>query len=99
MQTMKIIATRKPEQNVAAFDPWTAVHLTTGLAMGLMAVPLRRAMSASIAYEVVEQWFERYTWGQEFFETHGPESLPNAIVDTIAFFVGYRLGELWNQRE
>lgn len=96
---MKIVATRKAEQNRAALDPWTMVHLAAGLATGLMAIPLSRAMSAAIAYEVVEQWLERGAWGQELFETHGPETLPNALVDTAVFFVGHRLGVLWNRTE
>lgn len=94
---MKIVATRKPEQNRAVLDPWTVVHLAAGLAAGLMAVPLSRAMSAAIAYEVVEQWLERSPWGQELFETHGPEILPNALADTAVFLAGHRLGDLWNR--
>lgn len=96
--SMKIIATRKPEQNTAALDPWTAVHLATGLAVGLMAVPLRWALGASVVYEVIEQGFERRDSGQELFETRGPESLPNALADTLAFYVGHRLGAAWNRR-
>lgn len=96
---MNIIATRKAEQNEAAVDPWSLVHLSTGLALGLMNVPIRWALGASLAYEVAEQWFERRAWGQDFFATHGPESLPNAIVDSVAFFAGYRLGELWNRTD
>lgn len=93
----KVIATRKAEQNQAAIDPWTAVHLSAGLALGLIDVPLRWALSASLAYEVAEQWFERRAWGQAFFVTSGPETLPNAIVDTTALLVGHRLGALWNE--
>lgn len=95
---MKIIATHKPDQNRAAIDPWTLVHLSAGLAVGLMAIPLRSGMTAAIAYEVVEQWFERHEWGQDLFKTSGPESLPNAFVDTAVFYVGHRLGERWNER-
>lgn len=94
---MKIIATGKAEQNEAAIDPWTVVHLSTGLALGLMNVPIRWALGASLAYEIAEQWFERIEWGQELFVTHGPESLPNALVDSVVFYAGYRLGERWNR--
>lgn len=94
---MNIIATRKAEQNVAAIDPWTAIHFTTGLAAGLMELPLRWTFGAALAYEVAEQWFEREEWGQEFFETSGPETVPNAIVDSLAFVIGHRLGRLWNR--
>lgn len=94
---MNIIATAKAEQNEAAIDPWTVVHLSTGLALGLMNVPVRWALSGSLAYEIAEQWFERLKWGQEFFATSGPESPPNVIVDSLVFFAGHRLGQMWNR--
>ena len=31
---MKFLAARKAEQNLAAVDPWTAVHVAAGLAAG-----------------------------------------------------------------
>lgn len=96
---MNIIALRKADQNEAAVDPWTAVHLAAGLATGLMDVPIRWALSAALAYEIAEQWFERRDWGQKLFVTHGPESLPNAVVDTAIFYAGYRLGQLWNRTD
>ena len=95
---MKFIAEHKHEQNRAAVDPWTAVHMAAGLALGLMNVPLRYAVTASIAYELAEQVFERHEAGQNFFQTSGPESLPNAIVDTAVFIAGHRLGRIWNER-
>lgn len=94
---MKIIAREKSEQNRAAVDPWTAVHLAAGLAAGLMNVPLAAAVAASLAYEIAEQFFERQRWGQELFETSGPESPANAVVDTAVFFAGHVLGRLWNE--
>lgn len=94
---MKIIATRKEEQNVAAVDPWTAVHLASGLALGLMDVPFRFSLGAATGYEVAEQVFERRKWGQELFETSGPETLPNAFVDLAVFALGHYLGTRWNR--
>ena len=94
---MKIIATQKSEQNRAAVDPWTMVHLSAGLALGLMEVPRRWAVGASIAYEVAEQVFERREWGQELFKVSRPESLPNALADSAVFLAGYRLGRMWNE--
>ncbi|MBW3553187.1 MAG: hypothetical protein KY466_06745 [Gemmatimonadetes bacterium] len=94
---MKIMAREKSEQNQAAIDPWTVVHLAAGLAAGLMNVPLAGAMAASVVYEVAEQFFERQRWGQELFATSGPESPPNAVVDTAVFLVGHVLGRLWNE--
>jgi hypothetical protein len=93
---MLLIAREKSEQNEAAVDPWTVVHLAAGLAFGLMNVPLRYAVIASAAYEIAEQVFERYEWGRELFETSGPESAPNAAVDVMVLVAGHRLGQLWN---
>lgn len=94
---MPLVATRKIEQNKAAIDPWTAVHLTSGLAMGLMDIPLGRALAAAVAYELAEQVFERKAWGQALFVTAGPESIPNAAMDTAIFVVGHWLGRAWNR--
>lgn len=94
---MKIIATKKVEQNRAAADPWTTVHFSFGLALGLMSVPLRWALAASIGYELVEQWFERRELGKELFRTSGPETIPNAAVDVVVLLIGHRLGERWNE--
>jgi hypothetical protein len=93
---MKLVATRKSEQNRAAVDPWTAVHLAMGLALGLTATPLCRALAAAVAYEVAEQVFERRAWGQAFFVTSGPEALANAMVDLAVFVAGHGLGRAWN---
>lgn len=93
---MKLLATEKSEQNRAAVDPWTVVHFSTGLALGLMDVTLTKALGASLGYEVVEQYAERHRWGQDLFETSGPESLPNAAVDMAAFAAGHWLGGRWN---
>ena len=93
---MKLLASRKSEQNQAALDPWTVVHLASGLALGLTAVPIRYAFAAAVAYEVAEQVFERKAWGQALFETSGPEGLANALIDTAAFAMGHRLGQAWN---
>jgi hypothetical protein len=92
----RILATRKSEQNRAAADPWTAVHLASGLALGLIGVPLRHALAAAVAYEVAEQVFERQAWGQALFVTSGPEVLANALVDTAIFAAGHWLGRAWN---
>ena len=95
---MKLFATRKQEQNEAALDPWTLVHFSTGMAFGLMNVPKRWAVAATVAYELAEQVFERRQWGQELFEINGPETLPNALADSAFFLSGYHLGRQWNER-
>lgn len=94
---MRLIATRKQHQNRAAIDPWTLVHFSTGLALGLMAVPRRGSIGAAIGYELVEQVFERHEVGQRFFATSGPEEVMNAVVDVAVFAAGHALGERWNR--
>lgn len=94
---MKPVATAKPDQNRAAVDPWTLVHFAAGLAAGLTEVPFSGAMGAAVAYEGLEQIFERTEPGQEFFETSGPEHPANAVVDLAVFAVGHWLGRRWNR--
>lgn len=93
---MRLVATQKKEQNQAVADPWTMVHFSTGLALGLMALPLRWTLPLAVAYEAVEQLLERKRFGQELFKTSGPEKLGNAILDVGVFVAGHRLGEAWN---
>jgi hypothetical protein len=93
---MKIVATRKREQNRAIADPWTVVHFGVGLALGLMNAPLRSSLAGAIAYELVEQYFERFDVGKELFDTTGPEAVPNVILDLAIFAAGHQLGQLWN---
>ena len=90
------VATHKADLNRVAVDPWTAVHVGAGLALGLMAVPLGRALAAAVAYELAEQVLERQPWGRALFVTSGPEVLANAAADTVAFAVGHWLGQRWN---
>lgn len=94
---MKLLATRKRDQNRAVVDPWTVVHFGTGLALGLMEIPLRTSLTAAVAYEAVEQVLERRRIGQELFEVSGPESIPNATVDVAVFLAGHLLGRRWNR--
>jgi hypothetical protein len=94
---MKILATEKREQNEAVLDPWTVVHFSIGLALGLMNAPLRTTLIGAAAYELVEQYFERSHAGQELFDTKGPEAIPNAIVDLAVLAAGHQLGQIWNR--
>jgi hypothetical protein len=94
---MKLVAMTKGDQNRAALDPWTVVHLSAGLALGLMDLPLGRCLAAALAYEVAEQYAERRAWAQGLFETEGPESLSNAVVDVLAFSLGHWVGSTWNR--
>lgn len=94
---MKIVATEKAHQNRAAVDPWTVVHFSAGLALGLVNAPFDKVAGAAVGYEIAEQFVERKKWGQDFFETSGPEHLANAAVDLGVLALGYWLGERWNR--
>lgn len=94
---MKIVATKKAEQNRAVVDPWTLVHFASGLALGLMNAPLRLWLPLATTYEVMEHYFEKSDVGQEFFDSSGPEAVPNAVVDLAVFTAGHQLGRRWNR--
>lgn len=94
---MKILATKKAEQNHTVVDPWTVVHFATGLALGLVNAPLRWWLPAATAYEVAERYIERSEFGKELFETSGPEIVPNAVLDLVVFAAGHQLGQVWNR--
>lgn len=78
-------------------DPWTAVHFSTGLALGLMDVSHEKSLGAALGYEIMEQFVERQGWGRDFFNTSGPESLANAAMDLAVFTLGHLAGRLWNR--
>jgi hypothetical protein len=94
---MQLIATRKAHQNKAVLDPWTAVHFSSGLALGLMDTPEETSLAAAIAYEVAEQFIERQAWGKDLFRTHRPETILNAVMDVAVFSIGHWLGRAWNR--
>lgn len=94
--SMRLLATRKAHQNLSVVDPWSVVHFSTGLALGLLDAPLRWVLPAAVAYEVAEQVFERHESGQIVFRTSGPEIALNAVFDTAIFAVGHWLGQRWN---
>lgn len=94
---MKLVATKKSQQNRAVLDPWSVVHFAAGLAAGLTEIDRATAVSAAVAYELVEQDLERRELGQELFETSGPETVANAVADVVLFAAGHVLGRLWNR--
>ena len=94
---MRLIATRKRHQNSAVLDPWTTVHFSSGLALGLMDAPEESSLAAAIGYEVAEQFVERQAWGEDLFRTHGPEIVLNAVMDAAVFSLGHWLGKACNQ--
>lgn len=94
---MHILATRKSQQNRAVLDPWTMVHFSSGLALGLMNVPFGRSVAAAIAYEGIEQVVERHPQGRELFGTSHPEGPLNVVMDVAVFALGHYLGSFWNR--
>ncbi len=95
--SLTVVATRKSEQNRAVLDPWTLVHFSTGLALGLMDTPFRESLTVAAAYELSEQFIERQAWGKEFFKTSRPEAALNAVMDVAVFAAGHWLGRAWNR--
>lgn len=94
---MKLVALRKADQNAALTDPWTVVHLGSGLACGLTALPFWPVFGLAVGYEVVEHFVERLPAGQRFFKSSEPESFPNAVVDVVTFALGWWLGARYNR--
>lgn len=94
---MKLVALRKHDQNDALGDPWTIVHFSMGLAVGMVEAHPFVAFGAAVGYEFMEQWAERRALGKEIFDVSGPESMPNAVVDVVVFAAGYALGRLWQR--
>lgn len=92
-----LVARNKREQNEAAIDPWTLVHVAAGLAAGLMDLPYAPALGAAVAYEVLEQKAESTGVGQAIFNTSGPESPANIAVDLVVFAAGMYAGKRWNR--
>lgn len=95
---MKLVATRKADQGQAPIDPWTLVHIGMGLATGLMNMPAAPTLVAAVAYEVVEHQAQRESWAKTLFQTSGPESLSNAVVDVIVFALAHQAGRAYNRR-
>ena len=96
---MKLIATRKSEQNEALADPWTLVHAGVGLAVGLMGFGLGAALVGAIAYELLEGPLERAEFGKSLFNVSKPEVLGNQVVDVGVFMLAVSAGRAWNKTE
>ena len=92
---MKWLARNLDEQNEAAIDPWTLVHFSAGLALGLMRAPLLPSLLGAAAYEVAEQVLERQQVGNRLFSMKGPESSLNLVVDLAVLVGGHLTGQWW----
>jgi hypothetical protein len=93
---MKLIAFEKRDQNEAWIDPWSVVHFATGLAFGLVGISFWKTFAAGIAWDIFEQFAERADFGQKIFQTSGPESAGNVVVDFGLFLGGWKLGQSYN---
>ena len=94
--TTDLIAWKKSQQNRALVDPWTLVHFSVGLAVGLMGIGMTEALVGAVLYEVAEHPFSRAGFGKTLFNVSKPESFGNAVVDVGVFAVGVRAGHRWN---
>lgn len=90
-----LVARRKSDQNIAAIDPWTAVHFAAGLGAGLMNLPFGPTIAAGALYEIVEQGIESQP--DNIFNVSGPENAGNVFVDMLVLAVGWRMGQAWNR--
>jgi len=91
---MSLVASNKSEEDLTAIDPWTAVHLASGLGAGLMGWPLKPVLAAGVIYEVLEQGIQSKPYN--IFGNSGPEVLSNVAVDIFALWAGWHLGQRWN---
>lgn len=94
---MKLLATKKADQNAAALDPWTVVHLGSGMALGLVGVGFLPSAALAVGYEIAEQLAERKKWGSKFFRTSGPETGVNVAIDLLVFGAGWWIGRRYNK--
>jgi hypothetical protein len=94
---VKLLATRKADQNSAVLDPWTGVHLGVGLASGLLSFPLIPVVGLGVIYEVLERFAETSGTGRRFFQTSGPEHGVNAVADVLVMALGWWLGVRYNR--
>lgn len=94
---MKLVATSREEQEISAVDPWTAVHLSAGLSMGLLDVGFWEMLVVNVGYELLENYVQRREVGKTFFGVSTPEHPANAVVDVVAVMAGWYLGQRWNE--
>ena len=88
------VARNKAEQNEAVVDPWTAVHLGSGVAAGLIGAPFFISLGAALAYEWVET---KGDIESKIFGMSKPETRANQGADIAVFVAGYMAGRAWNR--
>lgn len=93
---MKLVATSKRDLDSAVIDPWSAVHLGSGLATGLVGVSPKQALIISLGYDLVFSFiFQRKTG---LLHTTGEEIVWNKAADVAAFMLGNYLGRRWLEK-
>jgi len=90
---MRLVATARSHQHEGATDPWTAVHLGSGLAMGLTGSSATLAALAALGYQLLEQRALR----DEGLGT-AVQQLTNAAIDVMAFMGGWAVGRRFMHR-
>lgn len=85
---MTIVALSKDEQDSAFVDPWTVVHFSVGLALGLLEVSAAFTMIVSTIHEIIELRPQ----AMKFFKST-PESVGNVVIDMASVMGGWWLGD------
>lgn len=93
---MKLVATSKRDLDSAVLDPWSAVHLGSGLATGLVGVTAKQALFVSLAYDVVFSLFFQRRTG--LLHTTGDEVVWNKLADVAIFMTGNYMGRKWLEK-
>lgn len=94
---MKLVAGKKSEQDISIIDPWSLVHFSAGLALGLRGTGLATTTALNVGYEAVEYVAQRTNAGATFFNQEWNENPSNMIMDILAVTAGWYLGHRWNQ--
>ena len=94
---MDLIAWKKSQQNSSLLDPWSLVHFSTGLAVGLMGIGMGPAITGAVLYELAERPFEKADFGKNFFNVSKPESPANSVVDVLVYSIGVLAGHRFNR--
>ena len=54
------------------------------------------ALVGAIAYELLEQPFERAEFGKNLFNVSKPETRSNSVADIVVLMIGFEAGRRWN---
>lgn len=85
--------------NEDLIDRWSTAHFVGGFVLGCAGLSYPTFLTVHVTYDLAEQFVERTRFGQELFETNGPENLLNIAGDTVIASVGWLLAtELFNRR-